>query len=280
MYIVGITGLMGSGKSFISQHLESMGDCAFFNSDKIAKDIHKNEMRELLIERHGPQYFKEDGEIDVEYTRPLYFSGSDLAKENLVWHKEVISKIFDARLIKFAKETDKSYVLLESALLFEYNLITYCDEVIYVENEDAKLNAINRDGISEVEYNKRMSTQIPLEQKQREIDYIITNRTYDERVFDCVGWVNEQIVRHATVDQASFKVKKFARMMVRELYANEHKGDWQNFTDTNNIFMEIDWHQQKLNGALDMEDVSCIKEYAADCANNYMFLLNALGHLN
>jgi dephospho-CoA kinase len=280
MYIVGITGLMGSGKTFISHHFESSGDCAVFNSDKIAKDIHKNEMRELLIERHGPQYFKEDGEIDIDYSRPLYFSGTDLANENLAWHKHTIDRIFDNRLMKFAKDTDRSYVLLESALLFEYNLTQYCDEIIYVQNEDAKTNALNRDGITEADYNQRMSTQMPFEEKNREIDYIITNRTFDECVFDRVGWINEQIVRHATADPSNLKVKKFARMMIRELYANEHKGDWQDFKDLDNIYKEIDWHQQKLNGALNLADTARIKEYAADCANNYMFLLNALGHLH
>lgn len=73
------------------------------------------------------------------------------------------------------------------------------------------------------------------------------------------------------------KVSRFAAQMRKELDANAHKGDWQEFLNKEEIVKEIQYHQQKLSGAMATNDLERIKEYIADCSNLFMMLGNSYG---
>ena len=64
--------------------------------------------------------------------------------------------------------------------------------------------------------------------------------------------------------------------MQQELDNNSHKGNWETFTDENQILEEFDYHYDKLqNIRLTNRDPQLLKEHIADCANILMFLGNS-----
>ncbi len=71
------------------------------------------------------------------------------------------------------------------------------------------------------------------------------------------------------------KIMKFAENMQHELNENEYKGNWEEFTDTKDIIVELEYHKSKLLIALKENDLDKIKEYIADCSNILLCLANS-----
>ena len=71
------------------------------------------------------------------------------------------------------------------------------------------------------------------------------------------------------------KIEKFAEQMQIELEENSHKGNWENFKDTNEIDIELEYHLTKLRLSVKQKDKERIKEYIADCANLLLMLGNS-----
>lgn len=70
------------------------------------------------------------------------------------------------------------------------------------------------------------------------------------------------------------KVLKFAETMQNEINQNNRKGNWEDWQNTKAMFIELEYHKQKLIKAFDDNNESQIKEYLADCANILMFIGN------
>lgn len=74
-------------------------------------------------------------------------------------------------------------------------------------------------------------------------------------------------------------VEQLGKWMVTELEANEHQGDWTEFTDTQRILGEIQHHHRKVEAALQgsngVIDLNKLREHIADTCNCYLFLANA-----
>lgn len=62
--------------------------------------------------------------------------------------------------------------------------------------------------------------------------------------------------------------------MQKEIDDNSHKGDWETFTNKENIISEFYHHLNKLEMSSN-DDPELIKEYIADCANILMMLGNS-----
>jgi hypothetical protein len=71
------------------------------------------------------------------------------------------------------------------------------------------------------------------------------------------------------------EVLQFAQLMDNELTANEPKGNWKHFKSRTDILIEFEYHKAKLLFALKFNNEAEIKEYAADCANYLLMLLNS-----
>lgn len=72
-------------------------------------------------------------------------------------------------------------------------------------------------------------------------------------------------------------VGDFVKRMKRELLNNEHKGDWKQFLEVDDIESEIFYHISKLKIAIEKEDKVKAREFIADSANLLLFLGHAHG---
>lgn len=77
--------------------------------------------------------------------------------------------------------------------------------------------------------------------------------------------------------QIEKEIEQFAQLMQKELTANENKGDWHLFLNERDILHDLEYHKAKLMFALKFDNEDDIKEYAADCANCLLMLLNSKG---
>ena len=115
MYKVGITGGIGSGKSFVADMLLKRG-VAVYNSDSRAKELMASdaELRAKLIERFGAEVFGVEGLNKAYLAGRVFASEEELKALNAIVHPRVM-----ADFEQWATEQAGDYVVLESAILFE-----------------------------------------------------------------------------------------------------------------------------------------------------------------
>ena len=187
MIKVCITGEMGSGKTFCSKIFEQLGIPVFYTDDVSRTIVNTNQELKKEISKEFGNIYDEDGMVIPKLLRDIVFvkgGESKLKSLNEIIHPHVFTE-FEL----FCSENSKSkYVLAETALLFESNMRSFVDKVIYVSVDlDLRIKrTFERSGFSEEEYKQRMKSQIDSETKKKLSDFIIYNNEGDN--------LNEQIL--------------------------------------------------------------------------------------
>jgi len=171
---VGITGGIGSGKSFVAKIFKTMG-IPFYDADKEAKLIMTRSViiREGLIEAFGKEVYFEDGSLNRKWLSNQVFNNPEkLELLNSIVHPVVIQDAVD-----WANTQTLCYSLKEAALLFEsgsYKTLDYT--ILVVAPEELRIERVmNRDGVSREEVLNRINKQMPEEEKRKLADFIIVN---------------------------------------------------------------------------------------------------------
>ena len=170
---IGITGGIGSGKTYVASVFQSLG-IPIFNTDIQAKKImtSSEKLIKLVKEEFGNDIYK-DSDLNKEKLASIVFSNSDkLQKLNSLVHP-IVKEEFN----NWCKKQISPYVIKEAAILFESNSHIGLDAVICVSAPlDLRMKRLlNRDDYSEKEIKKRIENQISQEEKEKLSDYIIVN---------------------------------------------------------------------------------------------------------
>jgi dephospho-CoA kinase len=191
---VGITAQQGSGKTFIAMKFASLGVPVLI-MDEVVKQLQSTNLHLIKkIKKRFPGSYTKSDQINKEFmVRTLFY---DESGQNLKDISEIIKPFLMKEIDNFYKEhSHKKYVLVESALIYEYNLQSNFDEIIFVNTEPKlrKSAAIKRDGISEKEYDLRMKTQIPDDYKIKNSNWIINN-DFTTQVQEQIKLIHESIL--------------------------------------------------------------------------------------
>jgi dephospho-CoA kinase len=187
MIKIGITGEMGSGKTYCSKIFGQLGIPIFYSDDISKKIVNTNQelKKEICIEFGN--IYNEDGIIIPKLLRDIVFvPGGELRLKRL---NEIIHPYVFNEFELFCYENSRhKYVLAESALIYESNMRSFVDKVIYVcVDEQTRIKrTFERSGYIEQEYKQRMKSQINPETKKKLSDFIIYNNDSDN--------LNEQIL--------------------------------------------------------------------------------------
>ncbi|MND64582.1 Dephospho-CoA kinase [compost metagenome] len=170
---IGITGGIGSGKTFICRLFEALG-IPVYNADEEAKRLMNTDIRikEKLIAQFGESTYK-DGLLDRAFLANMVFSDKDkLELLNGIVHPIVIQEAKD-----WAERQTTRYSLKEAALLFESGSYKELDYTILVTAPmDIRIQrVIERDGATEQQVQERMSKQLSDEEKLQLADFVIVN---------------------------------------------------------------------------------------------------------
>ena len=180
-YSIGITGGIGSGKSYVSNLLRQKFGIPVYDCDAEAKRLTTTnaEIRRKLIQLVGPEVF--DGqELNRKCLADYLFADPEHAsKVNAIIHPTVLEGF---RL--WANRQSEPIVALESAILYESGFNEYVDYVLFVDApEEIRLKrAMQRDTAPEEKIRARMQMQHP-ELHRKQADIIIDNSTeYDTKL--------------------------------------------------------------------------------------------------
>lgn len=173
---VGITGGTGSGKSSVCNYLTKKG-LQVIDSDAIARKLLDRDTvtYDLVVSHFGEKILKANGEINRQLLSSIVFGSSDelnflqnvVTKETVEIVKELLEK----------SSPEMKIIFLDAPLLFETGLDQDVDIVWFVlASQEKRLKRLSkRDGIPVFEIEKRMSAQMPEEQKEMLADIVIEN---------------------------------------------------------------------------------------------------------
>jgi dephospho-CoA kinase len=173
MLKIGITGGIGSGKSYICQILEKMGYAIFYSDLEAKKLMTQNkeliQQIKFIIGEHA--YLNE--ELNKSIIRKFLYE-NEVNKEKL---NALIHPFVYQAFEKWTNVIQKEIVFNESALLFETNSYKRFNKTILVTApEEIRIERlIKRDSLNIEEIKKRFNTQLKDSIKSKKADYIIEN---------------------------------------------------------------------------------------------------------
>lgn len=147
MISIGITGIIGSGKSMLSQVFRSM-DIPVYDADSKAKILMNNnvQIKEALIGNFGEDTYT-NGAINKEYLRKIVFGN----EENRRLVNSIVHPAVKRDFIEWQQNIGTKITAIESAILFDAKLEDILDHIIFVDApEDVMVGRIClRDKVSE-----------------------------------------------------------------------------------------------------------------------------------
>lgn len=182
-FTVGLTGGIGSGKSFVTELFAEMG-VYIIDADTIAHELSTppskalDEIRQLF----GAEYLDHEGTLDRVKIREHIFNGTNtqqtLARKKLeaIFHPLVRSRILD--LLQH-EAISSPYIILSIPLLFEtndYGSIIHRSLVVDCPVSMQITRTIQR-GLSETVVKEIIASQMPRETRLAKADDVIDNST-------------------------------------------------------------------------------------------------------
>lgn len=173
MTIIGITGLIGAGKSTVSLVLEKQTAATISNADKVAKD---------LIKEHGidnTNVIGNNAKLD-EVERKL--------KPYFLKYYENLKK----------KNTGKKFIIMDAPVLYEYGLEAYCDYVINVycdeKTRTERVKARNHPSMEAFKFlnDRQKKTDVRMQRADFTIDTGKSPRDVEMQVMEIIGKIIEK----------------------------------------------------------------------------------------
>ncbi|MEE2948519.1 MAG: dephospho-CoA kinase [Chloroflexota bacterium] len=177
MLVIGLTGSIGTGKSEAARQLEALG-ASIISADQVGHEAYtpNTEAWEHVVSAFGDEILQDDGEIDRRKLGTIVFSDpGQLERLNQIMHPRMAQMVADK--VEVLRGQGVEVVVVEAALLFEAGWDSLVEEVWTTDSpEQAVIERLKvRNGMSEEEARKRMSSQMGRTERLDRSDYVIEN---------------------------------------------------------------------------------------------------------
>jgi dephospho-CoA kinase len=170
--IIGLTGGIGTGKSTVAELLKKKG-LPLIDADQLVKGIYSAPNIIATIKGQLPEVVQ-DGKIDFPLLREKVFSDPKIKLEIEALIYAHLPAAFSAALDALGSA---NFVIYDVPLLFEkkldplvdFNILVYAPRKIQLER------ILKRDGSSQELANQMLDSQMDIESKRTNADYIINN---------------------------------------------------------------------------------------------------------
>ena len=196
MFVVGITGGIGSGKSAVTDHLETLR-ITVVDADKVARVVVEPGTPGLaaIAEHFGEDILLADGRLDRAALRKIVFDNPD---ERKVLEGITHPRIRD-EISRQLSEANSPYVVLSSPLLLESGQNTFANYVVVVDvPEEVQLTrTMARDNNSEALVKQIMAAQLDRKRRLSRADTSIMNDGSLDALYERVKKLHEDLLTRA-----------------------------------------------------------------------------------
>lgn len=177
--VIGLTGGIATGKSTVSQIFRELG-VPVVDADHIARQVvaKGSEALQELVDLLGTEILKPDGSLNRARLGEMIFADPEIRqKVDEIMHPRVFVQMQEATQ-KALASARTPIVILDVPLLFESGYtLRLADEtvVVYAKPSVQKARLMARNNVDEAEAERRIASQMSLEEKMRRADYVIDN---------------------------------------------------------------------------------------------------------
>lgn len=197
MYIIGLTGGIGSGKSTVANCFSQLG-IDIVNADEAARHVVEKGSPALskIATHFGSKARLEDGTLNRAFLRKEIFEHPDKRQ----WLEELLHPLIKTWIQEALENSSSSYTILESPLLLETNQHTLADRILVVDvSEEIQISrAMQRDGNNKQQIEAIIDTQISREERIKRADDIIDNSGSSESLPEKVQALHQTYLQLAS----------------------------------------------------------------------------------
>tara|TARA_Y100001970_G_C14223885_1_gene854371 strand:+ start:2104 stop:2709 length:606 start_codon:yes stop_codon:yes gene_type:complete len=177
MFVIGLIGGIGSGKSSVSAILQSLG-IEIIDADKVGHEAYtpNSEGWKKVISVFGQDIVGPENEIDRKKLGGIVFSDpSEMEKLNKLMHP-IIHNLVEEK-IKLLSNQGVKVVVLEAAILIEANWQDLTDEIwLAKSNQEVVIERVQlRNNFTREEIIKRIQSQMSNDEREKHSDIVIDN---------------------------------------------------------------------------------------------------------
>lgn len=182
MFIIGLTGGIGSGKSTIASWFREW-HIPVIDGDKLAREAVNpgSPVLSILADVFGKEILSEEGTLKRRQLGQIVFQDkAKLSRLNQIMHP-AIWHLVESRF-KACKDAGEKLAVLDMPLLIEAGWQSRVDSVwvVYVSTEVQISRVMKRDGLKRSQVMAIMQNQIPVKEKLSYADVIINNGGSEE----------------------------------------------------------------------------------------------------
>lgn len=187
MFIVGLTGGIGSGKTVASDRFEELG-VKVVDADIASRVVVENGQPALYsIEgKFGSDVISDDGSLNRAKLREIIFKDNE-AKS---WLEALLHPLIAKHISDEISRATSKYAVLVSPLLFETSQFEMCNRTLLIDvsKEAQILRTAARDNVSKSQVEKIISSQMDRDQKIKKADDVIVN---DGEINDLISKIDD-----------------------------------------------------------------------------------------
>ncbi|MBD2177218.1 dephospho-CoA kinase [Pseudanabaena sp. FACHB-1998] len=171
--IIGITGGIATGKTTVSDYLQSTYGLPILDADIYAREALTGDRLSQIRDRYGKLVFDDLGNLDRRKLGAIVFESESDRK----WLEALIHPYVQKCLLNEANRLSPSTVVMVIPLLFEAKMEDLVTEIwtITCDPHQQIQRLINRNHLSEPEAKQRISSQMSQSEKIELADIVIIN---------------------------------------------------------------------------------------------------------
>lgn len=188
MFVIGITGGIGTGKSTAAKIFADRG-VRVLDADEISRKVTGPQGRALdsIRELLGNKMFDSSGNLNRKLVAGLVFSDRTmLDKLSAVIHRHVLDEIGE----ELGKEREKGtkVIILDVPIPVQKGFLDVCNQIWVISaDEDVRLERIRDRGMRHEDARRRMDMQMTREEYEDIADIVIVNNADEETLKEVVN---------------------------------------------------------------------------------------------
>ena len=197
MFVVGLTGGIGSGKSAATAVFEDLG-IDVVDADLASREavLPGSKALDQIQKKFGNEILLQDQSLNRAKLREIIFDNS----EDKTWLEQLLHPEIRHIIQSKLENSSSEYVILVSPLLFETDQHEFCNTTILI---DSSMNSqvsrtSKRDSVSEDSVKKIISAQMSRDDKLKIAKIVINNDDSLEQLESNVKKVHENLIKEIT----------------------------------------------------------------------------------
>lgn len=182
MFILGLTGGIGSGKSAASDYFQRQS-IVVVDADVVAREVVQPEQPawQAIVKRFGADALLENGELNRAWLREVVFADASQRQ----WLESQTHPRIRQAIIQQLQQANSAYAILASPLLFESQQQQMVQRtlVIDVPEETQLKRASLRDNNNEAQIRQIIAAQMPRAERLQQADDIVDNSNSLEALY-------------------------------------------------------------------------------------------------